>query len=118
MFTVSDYGPSLILILWRIDPQLGKDLETNNETTAVAMQWCSKQASTTIELLLETVLCNPLVGSCNSWTTTMQMGVFSMCSMPRTYLEDNWGDPVSCQLNISLRREDYEVGVKWLPAWE
>jgi hypothetical protein len=67
-------------MLWYIDPLLGKDLETNNETTAVAMHWCHKHASTTIELLLETV--------------------FSTFSMPRSYLEDNWGDPevVSCQL--------------------
>jgi hypothetical protein len=33
----------------------GKDLEINNETTAVAMQRHGKHASTTIELLLETV---------------------------------------------------------------
>jgi hypothetical protein len=65
-------------ILWHIDPLLGKDLYANNETTAVAMQWRSKHASTTIELLLETVLCNPLLGRCNSWITTMEMGVFSM----------------------------------------
>jgi hypothetical protein len=25
-------------LLWRIDPLLGKDLETDNKTTAVAMQ--------------------------------------------------------------------------------
>jgi hypothetical protein len=56
----------LSYILWCIDPLLGIDLETNNETTAVAMQWHSKHASTTIELLLETVLCNPLLDSCNS----------------------------------------------------
>jgi hypothetical protein len=42
-------------ILWCIEPLLGKDLETNNETTTVAMQWHDKHASTTIELLLETV---------------------------------------------------------------
>jgi hypothetical protein len=42
---------------------LGKDLETN-ETRAVAMQQRGKHASTTIELLLETVLCNPLLGRC------------------------------------------------------
>jgi hypothetical protein len=29
-----------------------------------------------MELLFKTVLCNPLLGSCNSWTTTMEMGVF------------------------------------------
>jgi hypothetical protein len=63
------------LILWHVDALLGKDLKTNNETTAVAMQQRGKHASTTIELLLETV--------------------FSMWSMPRSYLEDNLGDPVS-----------------------
>jgi hypothetical protein len=42
-------------ILWCIDPLLGKDLETNNETTAVAMQRRCKRASATMELLLETV---------------------------------------------------------------
>jgi hypothetical protein len=59
-----------------MDPLLGKDLETNNETTAIAMQGHSKHASTTMKLLLETVLCNPLLGSCNSWTATMETGVF------------------------------------------
>jgi hypothetical protein len=74
---------------------LGKDLETNNKTTAVVMQQRGKHASTTIELLLETVLYNPLPGSCNSWTTPMDIGLFSMWSMPKSYPEDNWGDPVS-----------------------
>jgi hypothetical protein len=82
---------------------LGKDLETNNgkkavamqrprnenETTAVAMQQRSNHAFMTTELLLETVLCNPLLGSCNSWTTTMETGIFSMLSVPWSYLEDN-----------------------------
>jgi hypothetical protein len=53
-------------------PFLGKDLERNNETTAVAMQRRGKHASTTIELLLETV--------------------FSTRSMQRGYKEDNWGE--------------------------
>jgi hypothetical protein len=61
-------------IVWRTDSLLGRDLETNNETTAVAMQQHGKHAFTTIELLLEMVLCNPLPGSCNSWTTTMETG--------------------------------------------
>jgi hypothetical protein len=43
------------LILWRIDPLLGKDLEINNDTTSVAMQRRSEDACTTIELLLEIV---------------------------------------------------------------
>jgi hypothetical protein len=59
--------------MWRIDPLLGKDLETN-DMTAVAMQWRGNHAST-IELLLETV--------------------FSTRSVQRVYKEDNWGNPVS-----------------------
>jgi hypothetical protein len=81
---------------------LGKDLETNNETTSVAMQRRGKHAPTTIELLLETELCNTLLGNCNSWTTTMEKGMFSAWSLPKSYLEDNWGDPVRCQLKDSL----------------
>jgi hypothetical protein len=46
------------MLLWRIDPLPGKDLETNNEATAVAMQRRGKHASITIELLLETVFYN------------------------------------------------------------
>jgi hypothetical protein len=53
------------LLLRRIDPLLGKDLETNNGT-ANAMQQRGKHASTTIELLLETVFCNPLLGNCSN----------------------------------------------------
>jgi hypothetical protein len=82
-------------ILWCINPLLGKDLETNNETAAVAMETRGKHASTTTQLLLETVLYNALLGSCNSWTKTIETGVFSMWSMPRSYLEDNWGDQIS-----------------------
>jgi hypothetical protein len=48
-----------LYILWRIDSLRGKNLE-RNETTAVAMQQHGKYASTTIELLLEMVICNPL----------------------------------------------------------
>jgi hypothetical protein len=80
-----------IQILWLTDPLLDKDLE-RNETIAVAMQWHGKHASKTIELLFETVLCNPLPGSCNSWTITMKTGVFSMWSVRRSYLEDYLGD--------------------------
>jgi hypothetical protein len=45
-------------------------------------------APTTIELLLETVLCNLLLGNCNSWTTTMSV-------RPTIYtfqLENHWSD--------------------------
>jgi hypothetical protein len=71
-----------------MDPLLEKYLETNNETTAVAIQQRGRHASTAIELLLETVLRIPLLGSCNNWTTTVETGVFSMCSVPRSYLEE------------------------------
>jgi hypothetical protein len=64
------------MLLWRIDPMLDKDLETNNETTTAAMQQRGKHASTTIQLLLETVFYN----------RSVQIGS----------KEDNWGDPVSC----------------------
>jgi hypothetical protein len=53
---------------------LDEDLETNKERTAAAMQRRGKHVSTAIELLLETVLCNPLLSSCNSWTTIMETG--------------------------------------------
>jgi hypothetical protein len=66
-----------ILLLWRIDPLLGKDLDRDNEIRAVAMQQRGKHASTTRELLSEKMLCNRLLGSCNSWTTTMETEMFS-----------------------------------------
>jgi hypothetical protein len=74
--------------MWHIDPLLGKDLKRNNETTAIAMQWHSKHTSTTTELLLETV--------------------FSIQSMQRSYLEGNWGNPVSCQLKVEFCTEGCE----------
>jgi hypothetical protein len=43
-----------------IEPLLGKDLETNNETTNAGMQQRGKHAFTSIELLLETVLMQPV----------------------------------------------------------
>jgi hypothetical protein len=58
-------------VLWRMDSFLDKHLETDNETTTVTMQRCSKHATTTIVLLLGTVL--------------------SVWSVLRSYLEDNWG---------------------------
>jgi hypothetical protein len=62
--------------VWLIDPLLGKDFETDIETTAVTIQQHDKHGSETIELLLEPVLCNTLLGRCNSWTTIM----FSACT--------------------------------------
>jgi hypothetical protein len=85
-----------------MDPLVDKGFETNNETTTVAMQRRGKHSYTTVDILLETMLCNPLLGSCNSWTTTMEARMFSTMSVPRSYLEDNWGDQVSCQLKASL----------------
>jgi hypothetical protein len=73
-----DRGPikgETVKIMWLTDPLLGKDLETNNETTAVTIQRRGKHASVIIELLLKTVLCNPLLGRCNS-RTTMETGCF------------------------------------------
>jgi hypothetical protein len=81
--------------MWPIEPLLGKDLETNKETIAVAMQKRGKLACTTIELLLETLLWNPLRGRCNSLTKTMETVVFSIRSIPTNYLKDNTSDPVS-----------------------
>jgi hypothetical protein len=52
------------LLLWRIDSLLGKHLETENETTAIAMQQRGVHASAKIELLVETM--------------------FSMLSVPRS----------------------------------
>jgi hypothetical protein len=51
----------------------------------------------TMEFLLEMVLCNLLLGSFNSWTTTVET-VCSMWTVPKSYLEDNWGNPVNSQL--------------------
>jgi hypothetical protein len=67
-------------------PLLGKYLEINSETTAVALQRRGKHPSTTIELLLETML--------------------FVWSVPRTYLEENSGKPVSSWLKVNLLIED------------
>jgi hypothetical protein len=76
-------------VLCHMDSLLGKDIKTDNETAAVAMQQHGKHASTVIELLSEMVL--------SAW------------SVHRSYLEDNWGNPVklvvpwqSCHLKVSL----------------
>jgi hypothetical protein len=61
------------------------------------MQRRGKHSSTT-DLLLEMVLHNPKLGSCNSWTTTMETVVFSMRSAQRGYKDDNWGDPVTTRV--------------------
>jgi hypothetical protein len=51
----------LICILWCTESLLGKYLETNNETTAVAMQRRSKHASISTEFLLQTVFSTQFV---------------------------------------------------------
>jgi hypothetical protein len=73
--------------LWSIEPLPGKDLETK-EIIAVAMKRRCKHVSTAIKLLLYTVLRNPLLGRRNSWTTRMETGVFSIWSVPRSYVEE------------------------------
>jgi hypothetical protein len=55
--------------VWRIGSLLGKHLETNNETTAVAMQRLSKRVPVT--------------------TVTHPKG-----SAPRSYKEENWDSQV------------------------
>jgi hypothetical protein len=75
---------SYISVWLCIYPLLGKILETSNETASVVMQWSGKHASTTIELLLETV--------------------FSMWTMPRSYLKTigaTKSKPVSRRSNTS-----------------
>jgi hypothetical protein len=84
-------SPTSFNILWYIDLLLGKGLEIDDETTAVAMQQRGKHGCTTVELLLGTVLC-----SCKSRTTRMETGLFSVWSVPRSYLEDSWSDPFIC----------------------
>jgi hypothetical protein len=74
--------------LWRIDPLLGKDLETN-ERKAVAVQRRGKHNSITI-IAVETV--------------------FSTRSVQKNYKEDNWGEPVSWQLD----KENAGTGNKML----
>jgi hypothetical protein len=38
------------MILWHIDPFLGRDLEADNRMAAIAVQRCGKHGPTTIEL--------------------------------------------------------------------
>jgi hypothetical protein len=68
-----------------------------NETAVFVMQWHGRHAST-IELLLEMVLCNPLLGSFNSCTTTLETGMFSTWSVQRCYEKENCGNLVSQKL--------------------
>jgi hypothetical protein len=67
------YAYIFLNILRRIDSLLGKDL---GKTIRQQPLLCKTAVNTTIGLLLETVLCNPLLGSCNFWTTTMETEVF------------------------------------------
>jgi hypothetical protein len=104
----ADYGLHILCILWHKDPLLGKDLEINNETTAIAMQRHDNHTSTTRELLLETV--------------------FSAWSVPSSYLENNWGfiqrqpGRLTVGRNIRLRLNpgmEYRIGltVTFLIPW-
>jgi hypothetical protein len=60
--------------------------------------------------MLKTVLCNLLLSQLNSWTTTVETGVFPTWSMLRSHLENNWGDPVSCQLRVEFAWEAVKIG--------
>jgi hypothetical protein len=96
-------------ILRRTDPLLGRD---SKQTAVLRPLLCNFAVNTPVQqyvdLLLETVLWNPLLGSCNSSTITMETGLFSVWYVPRSYLEDNWGDPVWWEACC----------VKWPPEWE
>jgi hypothetical protein len=68
-------------------------------TTAVAMWQHGKHTSTTIELLLETrcFLCGLRRDHCYAAVrytciSNNRGAVFSVLSMPKSYLEDNWGE--------------------------
>jgi hypothetical protein len=67
------------------------------------------------------VLCNPFLGngSVNTFPlqrithTTIELlleTVFSTRSVQSGYKEDNWGDPVSCQLTGISARETVKIG--------
>jgi hypothetical protein len=82
--------------LWLIDLLPDKDLETNNETTAVAMQRNAKHASKTMQLLLEMM--------------------FSTGSVPISYLEENWGDPFRRRVEAGSKTSTVAlrvVGYNW-----
>jgi hypothetical protein len=69
---------------------LGKNLKTKNETiTTVAVQRRGKHGPVTMEILVETVLCNPLLGNCNSSATTMGKKVFLCGPCPGVILKTN-----------------------------
>jgi hypothetical protein len=90
-----------------------------NETTAVAMQQRGKHASTTIQLLLETVLCNPLLGSCNSWAATMETGgVFYVVRAEEILKIEFRSCELRVQCSVGSRAVKRLVCVKWPPAWE
>jgi hypothetical protein len=70
--------------LWRIDPLLGKELETNKAITAAAMQRRGKHAFRT-EILLEMM--------------------FSTRSVQRCYKEQNWGNSISLEFSSAREAE-------------
>jgi hypothetical protein len=65
-----------ILILWHIDPLLGNERETNNETTAIAMQQLRK---------CPTVLEHLLSSGPSATMVIMLEAVFYICSAQRIY---------------------------------
>jgi hypothetical protein len=74
--------------LWRIDPLLGKELETSNETTAIIMQRRGKHASTKIVLQLESVM-QSVARQLQQLDYNNGKEVFSMRFVPRSNIEDN-----------------------------
>jgi hypothetical protein len=73
--------------VWRIDPLLGKHLETNNETTAVDMQKRGIHASTTIVTVGNGVM-QPVARQLNSWIAIMSIRLIIYIFQ----LENHWSD--------------------------
>jgi hypothetical protein len=86
---------------------LGKYFETNNKTPVV-MQRGGQHVPTITELLLKTVLCNLLLGSCNSLTTTMETGLFYMWFVRRSYLARQLGRPSQFSRVVSWKSASEE----------
>jgi hypothetical protein len=85
-----------INILWPIDTLLGKDVETNNEITAVAMQQHGKHASATIVTVGNGVM-KPVASQ-------VQQLDYNNGNRGAVYMvlteEDNLGYPVSFKLSV------------------
>jgi hypothetical protein len=50
----------------------------------------------------------PFVRQLQQFDYNNRNGVFSMWSVPRSYLEDILDDPVSCQMSVEVYAEGYE----------